>query len=148
MRMFWEKYWSLNWRARGSEDDRGRHGKCNWRRRARVLVWRRRMPWVERDGEWELERLLLEWGKSSHPRLRGQNRIKIGWWNISKTKVTFPEPPLSLVFAPRFFFSAISFSSSSIISRSISVMSVLLRRWSSCLNKEHLIYEAELEQVQ
>ena len=23
------------------------------------------------DGEWELERLLLKWGKSSHPRLLG-----------------------------------------------------------------------------
>ena len=23
--------------------------------------WRRRMPWIEWDGEWELERLLLEW---------------------------------------------------------------------------------------
>ena len=34
-------------------------GKHKWRRRARVLVWRR-MPWIERDGEWELtlERLL------------------------------------------------------------------------------------------
>ena len=27
-----------------------------------VLVWRRRMPWIERDGEWELERLPLQWG--------------------------------------------------------------------------------------
>ena len=26
--------------------------------------WRRRMPGIEGDGEWELERLLLEWGKS------------------------------------------------------------------------------------
>ena len=26
---------------------------------------------IERDGEWELERLLLEWGKSGHPRLQG-----------------------------------------------------------------------------
>ena len=25
------------------------------------------MPWIERDGEWELERLLLEWGKSGQP---------------------------------------------------------------------------------
>ena len=32
-----------------------------WRRRARVLV-RRRMPWIEQDGEWELERLLLAYG--------------------------------------------------------------------------------------
>ena len=26
---------------------------------------------LEQDGEWELERLLLEWGKSGHPCLRG-----------------------------------------------------------------------------
>ena len=26
---------------------------------------------VERDGEWEWEKLLAEWGKSGHPRLRG-----------------------------------------------------------------------------
>ena len=52
-----------------SIDTRSR--RCKWRRTARVLVWRRRMPWVEQDGEWELERLLLEWGKSGHPSLRG-----------------------------------------------------------------------------
>ena len=68
--MFWEKRWSLKWRARGSEDDQKRRERRKWRRRARVLVWRRRMPWIERDGE-ELERLLLQWGKSGHPRLRG-----------------------------------------------------------------------------
>ena len=35
-----------------------------------VLVWRRRMPWwIERDGEWKFERLLLEWDKSGHPHL-------------------------------------------------------------------------------
>ena len=32
------------------------------------------MSWIERDVEWELERLLLEWGKSSHPRLRAGNK--------------------------------------------------------------------------
>ena len=26
---------------------------------------------IEQDGEWEWERLLAEWGKSGHPRLRG-----------------------------------------------------------------------------
>ena len=31
----------------------------------------RRMPGIERDGDWELERLLLEWGKSGRPHLRG-----------------------------------------------------------------------------
>ena len=32
-------------------------------------------------GELELERLLLEWGKSGHPGLWGYTRIKIGcWW--------------------------------------------------------------------
>ena len=49
---FWEKHWNLMWRARGSEDDQKRHGRCKWRRRARVLVWRRRMPWMKQDGEW------------------------------------------------------------------------------------------------
>ena len=29
------------------------------------------MPWIERDGEWELERLLAKRGKSSHPCLWG-----------------------------------------------------------------------------
>ena len=29
------------------------------------------MPLIEGDGEWEFERLLLEWGKSDHPRLQG-----------------------------------------------------------------------------
>ena len=27
--------------------------------------------WYKTDGEWELERLLLEWGKSGHPCLQG-----------------------------------------------------------------------------
>ena len=38
-------------------------------KKTRKTAWRRRMPRIERDGEWELERLLLEWGKSGHPRL-------------------------------------------------------------------------------
>ena len=78
--MFWEKHWSLKWTARGSEDDQRRCGRCKRRRRARVLVWRR-IPWIERDGEWELERFLLEWGKSSHPRLWGycEPRSKLDW---------------------------------------------------------------------
>ena len=61
--MFWKKRLSLKWRARGSENNQRRCERRKWRRRARVLVWRRRMPWIEQDGEWELERLLLEWGK-------------------------------------------------------------------------------------
>ena len=56
---FWEKHWSLKWGARGSEDDQRRRGRFKWRRRARALVWRKRTPWIEWDGEWELERLLL-----------------------------------------------------------------------------------------
>ena len=68
-----ENNYSLKWRARGSEDGQRRRGRRKWRKRARVLVWRRRMPWIEQDGEWELEKLLLEWGKSGHPRLRGIN---------------------------------------------------------------------------
>ena len=32
------------------------------------LDWMQR---IVRDGEWEWERLLAEWGKSGHPRLRG-----------------------------------------------------------------------------
>ena len=31
-------------KERGSEDDQGRRGRRKWRRRARVLVWRRRRP--------------------------------------------------------------------------------------------------------
>ena len=49
--------------ARMTKEDRRR----KWRRRARVLVWQRRMPWIEWDGELELEKLLLGWGKSGHP---------------------------------------------------------------------------------
>ena len=52
MGMFWEKRWSLNWRARGSEVNQRRRGKHKWRRRARGLVWRMN-SWIERDGEWE-----------------------------------------------------------------------------------------------
>ena len=33
---------------------------------------------MERGGEWELERLLLEWGKSGQSHLQGQTRFKIG----------------------------------------------------------------------
>ena len=41
---------SLKWRAKGSEDNQRRHGRCKWRRRARVLlVWTRRMPWIKQD---------------------------------------------------------------------------------------------------
>ena len=43
-------------------------GRCK-RRKAGVLVWRRRMPWIERDGEWE--KLLLEWCKPGS---------KLDWW--------------------------------------------------------------------
>ena len=34
------------------------------------------MPRIEEDGEWALEILLLEWGKSGHPCLQGETRIK------------------------------------------------------------------------
>ena len=43
-----------------------RHERHKWRRRARAIVWRKRTPRIEQDGEWELERLLLKWGKSGH----------------------------------------------------------------------------------
>ena len=75
MGMSWEKHWSLKWRARGSEDDQRRHGRCKWRRTAGVLVSRRRMSWIERDRE--LERLLLEWGKYSHPLYEAKPRSKL-----------------------------------------------------------------------
>ena len=74
MGMFWEKHWSLKWRARGSKDNQRRCGRCKWRRKAEVFVWRTRMPWIKWDGEWELKsvgELLLEWGKSGHPHLQG-----------------------------------------------------------------------------
>ena len=38
------------------------------------------MPWIERDGERELERLLLEWGKS---------RSKLDWWSWIYITVQF-----------------------------------------------------------
>ena len=31
--------------------DQRRHGRHNWRRRARALLWRKRTPRIERDGE-------------------------------------------------------------------------------------------------
>ena len=31
-------------RARESEDDQRKHGRRKWRRKARVLFWRKRMP--------------------------------------------------------------------------------------------------------
>ena len=36
------------------------------------------MQRIEGDGEWEWERLLAEWVKSGHPRLRKKKRIKTG----------------------------------------------------------------------
>ena len=77
--MFWEKCWSLKWRARGSEDDQRWHGRLKWRRRARLLVWRQRMPWIKREGEWEFERLLLEWSKSGHTRVAGRLWVSDKW---------------------------------------------------------------------
>ena len=37
--------------------------------------WRKRMPSIQRDGGWELERLLPMWGKFGHPLYGGQNWI-------------------------------------------------------------------------
>lgn len=56
-----------------------------------------------------------------------------GYWNLTDQlsgwgRHTLGVPPADF---PRFFLSAFSFSSSSIISRSINVISVLQRRWSS-----------------
>ena len=31
-----------------------------WRRRARVLVWRKMMPRIEQDEKWDMERLLAK----------------------------------------------------------------------------------------
>ena len=92
MGMFWEMHWSLKWRERGSEDNQRRSGRCKWRRRARVVVWRRRMPWIERDGEWELDWLLLEWGKSQvfgdNPRSKLDDEVdnEVNW--MMKYKVS------------------------------------------------------------
>ena len=35
------------------------------------VVWRKKMPCIERDREWELEGLLPKWGKSGNPCLQG-----------------------------------------------------------------------------
>ena len=35
------------------------------------------MPLIERNGQWELERLLLEWGKSGHPIYRDKPGSKL-----------------------------------------------------------------------
>ena len=43
------------------------HGRTKTKNEAKVLVLGGRMPWIERDGEWEFERLPLEWGKSGPP---------------------------------------------------------------------------------
>ena len=79
MGMFWEERWSLKWRARGSKDDQRRCGKHKWRRRARVLVWRKRKPWIEQDGEWDLERFWPKWYKP---------RSILDWWWFLINSVT------------------------------------------------------------
>ena len=78
MGMFWEKRWSLKWRARGNKDDQKRSWRCKWRRRARVLVWRKRMPWIEQDGEFG--EIAVKVGWIQPPLFTGINRIKIRWW--------------------------------------------------------------------
>ena len=52
--------------------DQRRSGRCKWRRGRVLMVWRRRIYALNRV-RWELERSLLEWGKSSHPHLQGIN---------------------------------------------------------------------------
>ena len=53
---------------------RGRPRKT-WRpqveKESKSVGLKRRIQRIERDGEWKWERLLAEWGKSGHPRLRG-----------------------------------------------------------------------------
>ena len=79
--MFWEKHWSLKWRAWGSEDDQKRRGRCKWRRRAIVLVWRRRIPRIKQDGEWELERWLLGWVNLANLIYGDKPRSELDlWW--------------------------------------------------------------------
>ena len=83
MGTFWEKRWSSKWRARGSEDDQRRRGRCG---EGEQECWfgekgRHESRW--RVGS--LQRLLVKWGKSSHPRLRArinldQNWIDDDWW--------------------------------------------------------------------
>ena len=34
----------------------------------------------QRDGEWEVERLLLEWGKYGHPCYGDKPGSKLDWW--------------------------------------------------------------------
>ena len=37
------------------------------------------MSWIKRDGEWELEKLLLEWNKSGHPVYGEKPGSKLDW---------------------------------------------------------------------
>ena len=43
---------ALEFEVRGKRKpgDQRRHGRCQWRRRARALVWRKRTPKIKRDG--------------------------------------------------------------------------------------------------
>lgn len=71
--------------------------------------------------------------KSFCRRVRSDARLAGGYGNqidqlSGRGRLTLGVPPADF---PRFFLSAFSFSSSSIISRSINVISVLQRRWSS-----------------
>ena len=68
----------MNRRARGSKDNQRRRGVEEasgegeqefWFEKENGFGLRRRI--IEQDGEWEFERLLLKWGKSVHPHLRG-----------------------------------------------------------------------------
>ena len=51
------------------------------------------MQRIERDGEWEWEKLLAEWGKSGHPRLRAGIKRDQNWIDDddeSDTDITIP----------------------------------------------------------
>ena len=77
---------------------------------ARVLVWRRSMPWIEQDGEWELERLLLEWAKSGHTVYRDKPGSKLDWW-WRCFKSTYKMVILDESFENFYFYGRWSFSS-------------------------------------
>ena len=56
------------------------------------MPWRKRIPCIEQDGEWELERLLLKWGKSSHPLLWARINPDQNWIDddIFQLEMVFP----------------------------------------------------------
>ena len=99
MDTFWEKHWSFKWGARGSQHDQRRHGKCKWRRRARVLEKKDAMNQVRwRVGVREIaagvnptnplygNKPKLVWWWYFQGIFDNHNHFSITWWHLKKTK--------------------------------------------------------------